>query len=286
MSKARDAGRGMRVARRGVWGAMMLMAMLGAAPARTPPQAPKAPAARTPQPASRTPPPAAKKELPVPYAVGETLTYDVSWSSTLTAGTATLRVAEKKPSYNSVAYYIVSEGRPSALLSKLYTLYYKVDSLVDVYTLLPQRSSLYSEEGKRHRMKTTMFDHAKKSADYQVETRTVVKKTIPISPVAQDPLGAMFVLRSIPLKPGEKITMPICDNGTNYKMLIEAGAQESVKTGLGPLEAQKLVLTPQGADVGARGLTLWLSADPAHVPVKMSAQLAVGAFVLTLASRK
>ena len=275
--EARDARREARRA-----AAIVLTALLAAAPAaaqrKTAPKAPPQPAPRTPQPA--------KKELPVPFAVGETLTYDVSWSSTLTAGTATLRVAEKKPSYNSVAYYIVSEGRPSALLSKLYTLYYKVDSLIDVYTLLPQRASLYSEEGKRHRMKSTLFDHQKKTAEYQVETRTVVKKNIAISPVAQDPLGAMFVLRSIPLKAGEKITMPICDNGTNYKMLIEAGPTESLKTGAGPIEAQKLTLTPQGADVGARGLTLWLSTDPAHVPVKMSAQLAVGSFVLTLASRK
>jgi uncharacterized protein DUF3108 len=230
--EARVAGRGargavVRGAGRGTRGAVVLLVLLvlsvlgvgiGAqhAPAAPPQPATHAPqtATRAPQPAARAPQPA-KKELPVPFAVGETLSYDVSWSSTLTAGTATLRVAEKKPSYNSVAYYIVSEGRPSALVSKLYTLYYKVDSLLDVYTLLPQRASLYSEEGKRHRMKSTMFDHQKKTAEYQVETRTVVKKNVAISGVSQDPLGAMFVLRSIPLKPGEKITMPICDTGAN-----------------------------------------------------------------------
>lgn len=227
-----------------------------------------------------------KKELPVPFAAGETLSYDVSWSSTLTAGTATLRVVERKPSFNSVAYYVVAEGRPSALLSKLYTLYYKIDTLLDVYTLLPQRASVYSEEGKRHRMKTTMYDHAKKTAEYQIETRTVVKKPLAISAVAQDPLGALFVLRSIPLKTGEKITMPICDNGASYKVLIEAGAVESLKTGIGVVSAQKLTMTPQGADVGARALTVWLSTDAAHVPARMSAQLPVGQFVLTLASRK
>jgi hypothetical protein len=235
---------------------------------------------------ANSPAPAARREQPVPFATGETLTYDVSWSSTLTAGTATLRVAEKKPSYNSVAYYVIADGRPSALLSRLYTLYYKVDTLLDVYTLLPQRASVYSEEGKRHRMKTTMYDHAKKTAEYQIETRTVVKKGMPISAVAQDPLGALFVLRSIPLKAGEKITMPLCDNGANYKVLIEAGAVESIKTGTGVLQAQKLTMTPQGADVGARALALWLSTDAARVPVKMSAQLPVGQFVLTLASRK
>lgn len=277
----RDAGRGTRITAATV-GLMLTCGSLGSAAMQR--------AAKTTRPASvpshAAPPPASRREQPVPFASGETLTYDVSWSSTLTAGTATVRVAEKKPSFNSVAYYVVAEGRPSALLSKLYTLYYKVDTLLDVYTLLPQRASVYSEEGKRHRMKTTMYDHAKKAAEYQIETRTVVKKPMTISAVAQDPLGALFVLRSIPLKAGEKITMPICDNGANYKVLIEAGAVESIKTGMGMLPAQKLILTPQGADVGARALTLWLSTDAAHAPVKMSAQLPVGQFVLTLASRQ
>ena len=229
---------------------------------------------------------AQRREPAVPFAPGETLTYDVSWSSYVTAGTATLRVEAKRPSYNSVAYYIVAEGRPTPLVSKLYTLYYKVDTLLDAFTLRPQRASVYSEEGRHHRMKTTTFDQDKKRAEYQVQTRTTVSTAVPISPAAQDPLAAMYVLRAIPLKAGEKITMPICDNGASYKVLIAAGGIEGVKTGAGTIQAQQLVLTPQGADVGARALSLWLSNDAARVPVKMSAQLDAGSFVLTLSSRK
>ena len=229
--------------------------------------------------------PPAKTPRAVPFAVGETLTYDVSWSTYLTAGSATIRVAERKPSYGSVAYYLVAEGRPTPLVSKLYSLYYKVDSLLDAYSLLPQRGSVYSQEGKRSRMKTTLFAHAKRQADYQVETRTLVKKTVAISPVAQDPLGALFVLRSIPLKPGEKITMPICDGGLSYKVTIHAGPTESITAAGTTIQAQRLTLTPP-PEAGARAVQLWLSTDAARVPVRMSAQLAVGAFVLTLSSRK
>ena len=229
---------------------------------------------------------APRKELPVAFRVGETLTYDVSWSSYLTAGSATVRVVEKKPSYGSTAYYVVAEGRPTPLLAKLYSLYYKVDSLIDVFSLLPQRASTYSEEGKRHRMKTTMFDHPKKHAEYQIETKTAgPKRPVTISPVAQDPLGALFVLRSIPLKAGEKITMPICDGGKSYKVTIQAGANEPVKTAAGAVDTQKITVTPP-AETGARSIAIWLSTDAARVPVKMSAQLPVGAFVLTLASRR
>ena len=91
--------------------------------------------------------PAPKRELAVPFAAGESLTYDISWSTFLTAGSATVSVKEKKPSYGSTAYYIVAEGRPTTMVSKLYTLYYKADTLLDVFTLLPQRGSVYSEEG-------------------------------------------------------------------------------------------------------------------------------------------
>ena len=229
---------------------------------------------------------AQRRERTVPFTAGETLTYDVSWASYVTAGTATLRVEAKRASYNSLAYYIVAEGRPTALVSKLYTLYYKVDTLLDAFTLRPQRASVYSEEGKRHRIKTTMFDQDKKRAEYQVQTRTTVSKTVAISPAAQDPLAAMYVLRATPLKPGEKITMPICDNGTSYTILIAAGGDEAIETGTGTMRAQKLTLTPEGADVGARALSLWLATDATRIPVKMTAQLEAGAVALTLSSRK
>ena len=86
-------------------------------------------------------------ERPVPFKVGETLEYDVSWSSYLTAGTATLSVQARKPSYDSVAYYVVAEGKATGLVAALYHAYYKADTLLDVYTLLPQRGSIYGEEG-------------------------------------------------------------------------------------------------------------------------------------------
>jgi hypothetical protein len=76
----------------------------------------------------------------VPFKVGETLTYDVSWSDYISAGTAVATVKEKKASFNSTAYYIVAEGRPSALLSAIYSFYYKVDTLLDSYTPLALHS--------------------------------------------------------------------------------------------------------------------------------------------------
>ena len=91
----------------------------------------------------------------------------MSYSTYITAGTVTMQVQAKRPWYNSVAYYVVAEARPTPLLSKLYTLYYKLDVLMDVYTLLPQRAGVYSEEGQRHQMKVTTFDNAARKATFE-----------------------------------------------------------------------------------------------------------------------
>jgi hypothetical protein len=221
----------------------------------------------------------------VPFSPGETLTYDVSWSSFLTAGGATLSVKDKKPSYGSDAYYIVAEGRPTPLLSKLYDLYYKADTLLDIYSLLPQRASIYSEEGKRSRLKVTTFDQAARKAQYEVQTRTLMKKELAISAYSQDGLAALYVLRAIALKPGDKFSMPICDAGEAYTVQITVGGVETVKTGIGDVRAWKITpVVPAAKAGGATRLNVWLSDDPRRLPVRMQAQLPVGSFDLTLKS--
>ena len=226
---------------------------------------------------------APKQEMPVPFKAGETLDYDVGWSSFVTAGTAEIVVKEKKPSYNSTAYYIVAEGRPTPIVAKLYTLYYKADTLLDVFSLLPQRGSLYSEEGKRHRMKTTTFDQAAKKATFQVETHTVAKKDLTIPGFTQDALSAIYVLRSIPFKAGDKFNMPITDNGQIYKVQMQVGAVEPVRTGIGTINGLKITPMITGPDKDApKGLALWVSDDPRRLPLRMEAQLLVGKFVVTL----
>src|SRR5678809_1561140 len=130
-------------------------------------------------------PPAAaapRRERLVPFKIGETLTYDVSWSTFLTAGTAVTTVKEKKPSFNSTAYYIVAEGRPTPIVAKLYTIYYKLDTLLDSYTLLPQRGTVYSEEGGKHRFKVSRFDHAARRVAFEYESTNKSSDNFPIPP--------------------------------------------------------------------------------------------------------
>jgi hypothetical protein len=248
--------------------------------------APSARSARgaTPAPAA----PARAAERPTPFKANESLKYDVSWSSYLTAGIATLTVREKRPSFGSTAYYIVGEGRPTGLVSSLYSLYYKADTLLDAYTLLPQRGSLFSQEGKRRRMKVTRFDQAAHSAEYQVQTASTVKKTVPLPTAAQDVLSAVYVLRALRLTEGDRFAMPVCDGGSMYRVMFEIGRRESVKSGVGTLNAFRITLTvfdAQRRPVG-RPIRVWLSDDPRRLPLKLQADLAVGSIQLLLSEAR
>jgi hypothetical protein len=220
----------------------------------------------------------------VPFHIGETLTYDVSWSSYLSAGTAVVSVKEKRPSFDSTAYYIVAEARPTPLLAKLYTLSYKLETLLDAYTLLPQLGSVYTEEGSRHRLRTTRFDRREQKAFFEYQSGNTVKTEFAVPALTQDALSVIYVMRSIPFKAGAHMTMPVSDDGIIYRLGIDVGAPEHVKTPLGELNAWKVmpVLTDDKGQTVGRNLAIWISDDERRYPLKIQAELAAGTFNLLL----
>lgn len=231
----------------------------------------------------------ARAESPVPFKVGETLSWDVSWSLfPVTAGTAVATVREKKPSFNSTAYYIVAEGRPVPLVAALHTLYYKMDTLLDSVGLLSQRGSLYSEEGSDRRTSTTRFDRAMRRAFFEQKADTTVAADFAVPQQTQDGLAAFYALRGRALKAGDRVTIPVADSGVLYTTQVDVGPLETVSVPFGRASAWKLKIgiTDATNQPVWRDIALWISNDARRLPVKMQAELPVGAFVLELRSAR
>jgi hypothetical protein len=230
--------------------------------------------------------PTAQADRPVPFKVGETLSYDVSWTSFVTAGTATLSVKERRAmGPGKSAYYLVAEGIPSSMVGKLYSLYYKAESLIDTKTLLPAMSTVYSDEGGRKRHKTTTFA-GNGTVQYQIKTASVATSTVKVPATAQDPLGAIYILRALPLKQGLALSIPMTDSGKAYTMRVRVDARENVKSAIGTLPAWKVALTvteANGKPTEDGNLLVWISDDARKLPLKFTAGLTVGSFQLTLA---
>jgi hypothetical protein len=242
---------------------------------------------RRPAPAP-TAPAKSRGEVSVPFRPGELLTYDVSYSTYLTAGTVTMHVQEKRPSFNSVAYYVVAEARPTPLMSKLYTLYYKADVLMDVYTLLPQRAGIYSEQGARHEMKVTIFNNAARKATFENVTAKSGKHEFSVPASTQDALSAIYVMRMLPLKVGANKTIPVSSGGHSYRADVTVVGTEALKTAAGPYQTFRLRIAPydESGQPSGRPVYLWISDTPSRMPVKLQSELSVGSFVLTLNSAR
>jgi len=240
---------------------------------------PQTPATRTP--ARPAPPPA--REVDVPFRVGETLTYDVSWSQFLVAGTATSRVVEKKPSAGSAAYAIVADGRPVPLVARFYPVYYKMDSLLDSFSILSQETSSYSEEKGRKRQSSTRFDRAERRAYYEAPTESI-KENFQIPANVQDGLATLYAVRGRAFKAGERFTIPVADDGTLYSVEFETRGPERVRVPMGDVEAWNLRLTilDDKQQPAATNSAVWISTDARRLPVKLQSDLAVGSFVLAL----
>lgn len=228
---------------------------------------------------------APRAERRVPYAVGERLAYDVSWSNYVSAGTLTLQVMAKRPSYSSMAYYVTAEAQTQGVISKLYTLYYKADTLIDAFSMLPQRGSVYSREGRRQRTKVTTFDHTRKRGQFELQTASTVQKDVALDVATQDLLSAIYALRTIAPKAGESFAMPVSDSGKLYQVKWTIGQPETVKLASGQ-PVQALRVTPRIFDEQSKsvagGSVLWLATDGSFKPVRLEAALAVGRVVLAL----
>lgn len=222
--------------------------------------------------------------MAVPFRVGETLTFDVAWSGYLIAGSAVTRVVEKRPSYNSTAYYLVADGRPLPIISRLYPLYYKMDSLFDSFTGLSQRTSIYQEEGDRRKYYSTLFNRSARRAVIERQDHPGEKTEIESAPDAQDGLAVLYALRTRAVKTGDHLSFPVIDDGKPYTVNFDVGAVESVKVPFGPMNAWNVRINITDANrqsVGSK-IAVWLSNDARRLPVKLQADLPVGAFVLAL----
>jgi hypothetical protein len=224
------------------------------------------------------------REPSVPFKVGERLTYDVSWSPILKAGTAVVSVTDKKPSFNSTAYSIVAEGRPIPLVARLYALHYKMDTLLDSFTLLPHRGSFYAEEGSDRRTSITQFDRTANRVFFEEQTATTTKVDYPVPAQTQDGLSTLFALRARTFKAGDRITIPVTDSGALYSVEMSVGVLERVRVPLGEMSAwmlKAIIKDSDGQPVGSN-IGVWISNDVRRLPVKLQADLPIGSFVLAL----
>lgn len=266
---------------------LLQAAALGAVLLQAPKPAPRVPATTGAKTASAKAPlvPSPAPAAEVPFADGEKTTYDVSWSA-MSAGQATLSVRASRGASGIEAWSARADATPSSMLSTLYTLRYHAESTFDARTLLPRQGLVDGTEGRRRRIRRTTFDRAARKAKYSVTIGDTVSRTVDIDPQSHDVLSVLYRIRALPLAPGYRTRIPVCDNGHRYTFEIAVSERTTLKTPLGDLPAWKITPVVTGEDGKAEPgqKTLWLSADARRLLLRVESTLAVGKVTLTLAS--
>jgi len=209
---------------------------------------------------------------------GEQITYRVSWLG-LPAGMANVTVgAESSERPGSLP--IVTNGRSDIVV---YPIRNKIISWWDPASGRSQGLEMYSDENRKRRRLKIDFDRAEGKAHVfrQVEGKSPRESQADVPAGAVDVASAVFLLRAARLADGDTLSIPIFTGAKLFRGLAEVEGRGSLKTPLGERQAVKVRLrTEFSGRLNARELRMWFSDDPAHVPMRMEADFALGPVVV------
>ena len=118
-----------------------------------------------------------------------------------------------------------------------------------------------------------------------MKTASLMHLDLQLPPLTQDLLSAIYVLRSIQPRTGDRLEIPVSDSGKQYKVTFIVGGVEPQKKSDGT-SVPALRVTPDIRDEKgkptAAGSVIWLANNPSLTPVRMEASLPVGRVVVAL----
>jgi hypothetical protein len=217
---------------------------------------------------------------PLPFKVGETLSYNVTFSKLIFSGTiGELKLTVSKPLEPTQSEMIelkaeaVSKGFFPALFGvKVKDRYI---SLVNTVDFGVQVSTKLIEEGKVRREQKSVLNRETGLVTYTDRDLANSKNTPKVKEKAsprwiQDLLSTIYFVRAQPLREGDVIAVPISDAGEVYNIEVIAGKREEIKTG-----GKKYTVIQLNAKVfGGRyikrsgEMLVWVSDDLSRIPVR------------------
>ncbi len=228
--------------------------------------------------------PATAGEHHLPFAPGEKLTFQLKWAF-IKAGKTTLSVEPRQEVEGRLAHHLVMTTRTTSFVDKIYKVRNRVDSFVSQDV---RRSLMFSQrqrEGRTRRNIVVRFDWEKSQAIYSRDD--VARAPINILPGTVDPLASFYYLRTLNLKENMLVERPITDGKKNVVGWVHVWQKETITVPAGTFETYRT--EPVLRD--ARGvfekssnaaMTIWVTTDWRHIPVKISSKVVVGSFVAEL----
>lgn len=219
---------------------------------------------------------------PLPFKIGETLLYEVTFSKLIFSGTiGELKLTASRPDFSldaSMAELIelkaeaVSKGFFPALFGlKVRDRYISIVSQTDFGV---QTSTKLLEEGKARREQKTEINRETGRVTYTDRDLALEKsapkvKENPSPTWVQDLLSTIYFVRTQPLNEGDIVPIPISDGGEVYNIEVVVGKHAEIKTSAGKFKAILVnAKVFDGRYVKRSGeMLVWITEDAARIPV-------------------
>jgi hypothetical protein len=214
---------------------------------------------------------------------GETLTYDISWSKIVTAGTAVMEIKEGMLPDGKPVFEFVTTTHSEGLVDTFYPVNDRLESVFDPEIMQSLKFSLNQSHGKKKSRRELVFDPLTKTVTGRISDDAPETLTVPDQ--TQDALSSLYYLRTRDnFIIGKPIILHVHDGGKNWSVEVQTLGREKVTTPAGEFATIKVRTFPryEGVFMNKGEIFIWLTDDKRKVPVLMKSTISIGSIVSTL----
>jgi hypothetical protein len=235
-----------------------------------------------------------------PFKAGEELSYEGEFSKLLLRGVNILDLrfavteAPAQANHKSAgSFTFTADAVSKGALLKIFRQYFRqhLETTADAGNLAALRTKKEDVQNRRERLSEAVFDYRagkvtwteRNSQDPNAPPRVIASA---LESPAYDLVSIWYHLRlRTDLKPGAKFTLPVSDSGAVYQIPVRVVERKTLKTLLGRVACIRLDPEIFGDDklIGGTGkMSLWLTDDVRHIPVKGTITNNLGKLDVTL----
>lgn len=210
------------------------------------------------------------------FQSGENITFTVFYSVVglyVNAGTATFTTTLERLN-NKPVYHIIGDGKSNSSYDWIFKVRDRYESYVDTTNLQPMKFIRNVDEGGYKKYENITFNQ---QANTAITTEGVYK----VPNCIQDVLSSIYYARNIDFskyKENDKIPFDMFLDNEVYHLYLRYLGKETVKTKYGKFNAIKFkpLLVKGTIFEGGEKMTVWVSDDPNHIPLRIESPISVG----------
>lgn len=210
-------------------------------------------------------------EQGLPFGPGESLRFSIEYGL-IKAGSAWLEVAGMENYKGRPCYHLVSRAESNDLMSKIYKVRDRIDSLIDAEGLYSYRYKKHLREGTYKKDFDALYDPSAGKVRY------ADGKTFDMEQWSKDGLAAFYFVRHVPLEVGKDIVVPHHSDQESGSIVVKVYRKESIEVPAGKFNCIVIepVMSAGGIFKNSGSMTIWVTDDARRIPVLMKSKIPVG----------